>query len=251
MLIPIVIVNLLKKSSLLFTLPRQIMMYRYFFIALALLSSCNPNSKKTESDQSDSEDIFTEQEVQYLKTRDAYIEQFKPLQKAGLDTLDRMDDRARLHLEEMLHEILKDSKYSTQGKNNLVTLQGYLGFGMADGLYFEKDSMTIFYTSKNLFLDYYKGRINRLNILDSNDLPLIFQWTVLKYAFTTNFFSMKIDSQKNDEEYVMIGQTGNASGPSPPDHLFALVVARKYVYIITKNINQTIKELCAIPVRLI
>src|SRR5258708_824921 len=155
------------------------MKYAYFFIALALLTSCNLNSKKRDSNESaTASDSLTDKEAEYLKTRDAYIEQFKPLQKAGLDTLDRMDDRALLDLERRLQEILKDSKYSTQGKNNLITLQGYLGFGMADGLSFEKDSMKIFYTSKNLFFNYYKG-VNKLEMLTPDDLPNIFHWTVL------------------------------------------------------------------------
>src|SRR5258706_6175447 len=239
----------LKKPSLLFTLPQQnylIMKYSYFFIGLALLNSCNVNSKKSKLVESViSSDSITDKEAEYLKTRDAYIEQFKPLQKAGLDTLDRMDDRARLHLEGMLHEILKDSKFSRQGKNNLITLQGYLGFGMMDGLSFEKDSMKIFYTSKNLLFDYSKfnGSIHQLDKLTSDDLPHIFHWTVLSDAFVTNFSSMKLASSKNIDAYVMIGQVGNMSGPGPPQNLFALASDGQFVYVIEKELKAQINEL--------
>ena len=41
----------------------------------------------------------------------------------------------------------------------------------------------------------------------------------------------------------MMGQVGNASAPSPPDHLFALVSADKYVYIIKKELKAPIKEI--------
>jgi hypothetical protein len=219
------------------------MKYAYFFIALALLSFCNSKSRKNESDESiSSSDSLTTKEAEYLITRDSYIKQFEPLQKTGLDTIDRMDDRALLDLERSLQEILKDSKYSTQGKINLRTLRGYLGFGMADGLYFEKDSMRIFYTSKNLFKEYYKG-VDQLEKLTPDDLPNIFQWTVLTDVFVTNFFSKKIVYTKNIIAYVMIGQTGNMSGPGPPDHLFALISADKYVYVITKTPKEPIKEL--------
>src|SRR4051794_18184113 len=104
------------------------MKYVSFFLALAFLNSCNQNSKKSESDESViSSDSLSDKEADYLKTRDAYIEQFKPFQKAEVDTLYKMEDRAMGDLEVRLREILKDSKYSTQGKISLITLQGYLG----------------------------------------------------------------------------------------------------------------------------
>ncbi len=54
---------------------------------------------------------------------------------------------------------------------------------------------------------------------------------------------MKISSPKNIDAYVMMGQAGNMSGPSPPDHLFALVSAEKYIYIVKKQLKESIKEL--------
>ncbi|HCW07592.1 MAG TPA: hypothetical protein DGG95_09550 [Cytophagales bacterium] len=218
------------------------MKYLGFLLALTFLSSCNQNSKKNEQDISViSSDSLTDKEADYLKTRDAYIEQFKPLQKAGLDTLNKMEDRAMHDLEVRLREILKDSKYSAQGNISLVTLLGYLGFGMLDGLSFEKDSMRIDYTSKNLFVNYFG--INPSGKLSPNELETIFNKGILWDAFTTNFFQTKIISQKDVNAYGMIGQVGNMSGPSPPQTLFALVATDKYVYIIKKEVKPKVKEL--------
>lgn len=220
------------------------MKYAFFVLVLAIVTSCNQNSKKTEAIQSTILSYsLTDKEAEYLKTRDAYIKQFEPLQKAGLDTLDRMDDSALQDLEKKIREILKDSKYSTQGEINLVTLQGYMGFGQLDGLSLEKDSMKIFYTTKNLFLEYFKKQINPLDSLSSNDLEEIFRLALLPGAALWGFYMTKIPSTKNTNAYIVIGQVGNMNGPGPPRNFFALMSTDKYVYMITPQFDITVKEL--------
>src|SRR5258708_18737043 len=151
------------------------MKYVYFFIALALLSSCNPKSKKSDLDESViTSDSLTDKEAEYVKTRNSYIKQIEQLPKSKVaDSLFKMNTNGLSDLEVKLREILKDSKYSTQGKINLETLVSELGFGMLDGLWFEKDSMRIFYTSKNLFLKYFKA--NQVEVLMPENLDATFQ----------------------------------------------------------------------------
>jgi len=219
------------------------MKYAYFFIALALLSSCTLNQKNHESIQFiNSSDSLTAQEAEYLKTRDAYIEQFKPLQKARLDTLGKMDDRALLDLEKKLKEILKDAKYSGQGKINLETLQGYLGFGMLDGLAFEKDSMRIFYTTKSLFVKYFN-----IKEFNSEAFGGVFHSAFFSDAAVEPYFSMKMNSIKKAEAYGTVGFVTQMSGPYPPNHLFVLVSTEKYVYMNCKEILMEDLPNCKAP----
>lgn len=218
------------------------MKHAYFFIALALFSSCNPNSKKNESEESViSSDSLTDKEAEYLKTRDAYIEQIGPFMQARIDTLNQMDDRALLNLETRLKEILKDAKYSVQGKNNLETLTPMLGFGKLDGLTLEKDSMKIFYTSKNLFLNYFKEKKVEVSIPES--LDGIFQSAFASNWFILDFTHIKIPSPKGTVAYGMVGLGGQGIGPFPPDHLHALLSTDKYIYLIEKWFKNPINEL--------
>jgi hypothetical protein len=233
------------KSGLLFTLPLQnlsIMKYVYFFIAIALLSASHLNSKGQSSESIISSESLTNNESEYLKTRDAYIEQFKSPQKVTVaDSLYKMTNKALSSLEVRLREILKDSKYSGQGKINLETLISELGFGMLDGLWFEKDSMRIFYTSKNLFLKYFNA--NQIEGLIPENLDAAFQSAFFSDAFVLDFSHIKITSAKSTEAYGVVGLAGQMPGPFPPQHLFAFASTDKYIYLIDKYLKTPIKEL--------
>src|SRR5260221_1075369 len=168
------------------------MKYAYFLLALALLSSCNVNSKKSKSDESViSSDSLTDKEAEYLKTRDAYIEQFKLFERSPYsDSLSKVHSEALLDLEIRLQEILKDSRYTGHGKINLETLIPSMGFGMMDGLWFEKDSLRMFYISKNLFLNYFNVNMNNLT---NDDLAVIFQSAFFDNAGVFNFAHTRIN----------------------------------------------------------
>jgi len=215
----------------------------YFFIALTLLTFCNHNSKKADSTQSViSSDSLTAQEVEYLKTRDAYIEKLKPYEKSwGGDSVGNANSQALLNLEARLREILKDSRYSGQGKINLETLIPSLGFGMLDGLWFEKDSMRIFYTSKNLFLKY-SNSTKIENIIPEN-LDATFQTAFASDAFIMDCSHLKIYSAKSTRTYGMVGLDGQMTGPYPPQLLLTFVSTDKYVYLIQKFLKEPVKQL--------
>jgi hypothetical protein len=219
------------------------MKYVYFFVALALLTSCNPNSKKTESSQSViSNDSLTAQEAEYLKTRDTYIEQFKQFEKSPYnDSVSNANSQALLNLEARLREILKGSRYSGQGKINLEVLIPSLGFGMLDGLWFEKDSMRIFYTSKNLFLKYFNS--TKIENLIPENLEVTFQTAFASDAFIMDCSHIKISSAKSTAAYGMVGLGGQDIGPYPPQILFAFVSTDKFVYLSQKFLKEPIKQL--------
>ena len=219
------------------------MKYAYFFITLALLSSCNPNSKKSKSDESViSLDSLTDKEVEYLKIRDVYIEQFKPFERSPYsDSLSKVHSEALLDLEIRLQEILKDSRYTGQGKINLEVLIPSMGFGMMDGLWFEKDSMRIIYTSKNLFLDYFKAR--SIESLMPEGLEGVFQCAYASNSYILDFSHIKISSSKSNAAYGMVGLGGQDTGPYPPQFLFTFVSNDKYIYLIQRLLKKPVKEL--------
>lgn len=218
------------------------MRYVYFFIALALLTSCNPNSKKADSSQSVvSSDSLTAQEAEYLNTRDAYIEQFKPFEKTWNDSLSKVHSEAMADLEVKLRKVLSDSKFSSQGKINLETLINELGFGMLDGLWLEKDSMRIFYTSKNLFLNYFKSQ--GVGAIKPESLDGVFNCAFASDAYILDFTQIKISSAKVIEAYGMVGLGGQDIGPFPPQLFLAFASTDKYIYLIQKFLDPPIKQL--------
>jgi hypothetical protein len=216
------------------------MKYAYFFIALALLSSCNPNSKKSKSDESAiASDSLTDKEAAYFKTRDAYVEQFKPFEKSSYsDSLSKAHSEALLDLEIRLQEILKDSRYTGHGKINLETLIPSMGFGMMDGLWFEKDSMRIFYTSKNLFFKNFN-----VSELTPEVFAIVYQNAFFDNAGVESYFTTKISSSKNIEAYGTVGLVTQMDGNFPPNNLFVFVSTDKFVYLIVKEVSGKIKDL--------
>lgn len=221
----------------------NIMKYAYIFFSLALLTSCNSNSKKTESDKSViSSDSLTDKEAAYLKTRDAYIEQLKPFEKNwNNNSASKANSKALLELEIRIQEILKDSRYSGQGKINLETLIPSVGFGLLDGLSFEKDSMRIFYTSKNLFLNYYKA--HNAGALTPENLDGLFNCAFASDAFILDFTHIKIPSTKSTEAYGMVALGGQDIVLYPPQLFLAYVSTDKYIYLIQKYLDPPSKLL--------
>jgi len=162
----------------------------YFFIALSLLSGCNLNCKSQSKESIISSNRLTNKETEYLKTRDAYIAQFKPFEKSwNNDSVSKLHSAALLDLEVKIKEVLKGSHFSGQGKINLETLIPSLGFGMLDGLWFKKDSMRIFYTSKNLF-----ARNFNVSELIPEVLEAVYQNAFFDNATVENYLTFKISS---------------------------------------------------------
>jgi hypothetical protein len=109
---------------------------------------------------------------------------------------------------------------------------------MLDGLWVEKDTFRIFYTSKNLFLKYFNTRqIEKLT------LDVTFQSAFASDAFIIDCTHIKISSTKNTDAFGMVGLGGQMTGPFPPQLLLAFVSTDKYVYLAQKFLNEPIKQL--------
>jgi hypothetical protein len=183
------------------------------------------------------------QELEYLKIRDAYIEDFRLLQKKGVnDSLLILDNKALLDLENRLRDILKDSHFSTIGNINLETLLGYIGFGMLDGLEFMRDSVKIFYTTKNLFFKYFNKKYN-LDQLGPKEFESIFQSAFASDWALADFTDIKIPTKSNGLAYGMAAMGFQMSGPGEPDFLFAFYSKDNYIYLAEKQIKKSLKGL--------
>jgi len=219
---------------------------------LVFFSSCISGGKENKSDKilvSDTISLvkkqLNENEVEYLNIRDSNINRLEKLRKSEKsDTLNKIDNNVRLDLEKRLHEILKDSRFSGNGKINLETLQGYIGFGMLDGLSFEMDSLKIFYTSKNLFLEYFKKtRILQIENLTPGNLEDICTSAFISDARAYVYTCFKIDSPKNIQKYGMIVGISQGFRNVLPEYIYAFISDDNYVYMIEKQLKAPIKEI--------
>jgi len=222
-------------------------MSNIFRIALMLSLSCISNPQKNQSfvcivsDTIRSGKNFQkDKELEYIKVRDNYIEQFDKLINPMItDSLVRMDKEAVSNLENRLFDILKDSKYSAKGKINLRTLLPYADFGLLDGLYFEIDSLKIVYTSKKIFLDHFKDKnISRFENLTPKNLGDIFSAAYITDARGYNLSSFKLNSDKDITSYGMFASGTNGFGPIFPQFLFVVVFKGNFIYMAEKDITQ-------------
>jgi|GEM_PF-2055732 len=222
---------------------------KFITISLIPFLSCN-SLKKNQSNSSVVSDTnnLTSQELEYIKTRNNYIEHFKSLYKPGTtfnDSISKRDVSALLDLQKRLRDILKNSHFSTKGRINLETLFDGLGFGMLDGLTFQKDSSTrIFYTSKNLLSAYYNQKGKWSNELTSEDLELISYSAFISDAFLENFSSIRINSSENIRVLGMVGIAGQQTGPFLADRFYVFVAKGNYVYMAEKYFKEgLVKEI--------
>jgi len=229
------------------------MKYRYLLIIMILFASCSTIAKGIQSNNiivtdiiSTNRDYISDKESEYFKLRNNYVEHLQGLQKAGknIDSLLRVDNEDLKELENRLRVILRKSHFSGQGKINLETLLGFLGFGMLDGLTFEKDSLRIFYTSKNIFLDYFrKENISQLDNLTPKNLEDIFQSAYSSDIHLSNYSSLKVQSKDNIQAFGMVGMYYQMIGPWPPEYLFVFVSNGNYIYMCEKHLKKPIKEI--------
>ncbi|MBP6411446.1 MAG: hypothetical protein KA313_10130 [Pseudarcicella sp.] len=227
-----------------------------YILTFFIFISCTINSdkkkdnvlnKKTNTFKKQSS--LTNDESEYLKTRNSYCGYFKNVTENSQDLTEiyKQDSDSLLVLEKMLREILKNSRInsiSKFGKINLETLTPEdLGGGMLDGLNMSNKSQNIFVTSKALFLDYFKSQeINSLDNLTSSQLSNIFS-ALISDARTTVFYSEKIASNNNKIVYSSIGITAQDIGCFPPNFTCVLIESEGFIYIIQKYNDNSIKTL--------
>jgi hypothetical protein len=187
----------------------------------------------------------TNQELEYLKTRNNYINYFKSIvsnthSDDDWSKLDRQMDTSFLVLEKMLREIMNDSNIDSISKNGIINLrtllEGDLGFGNLDGLILDKDSLQFFVTSKFLFKDYFKKE----NWSSTDNLtPQQFD-NILTSALgggdarTETLFAEKVSSANNSIVYYITGGFGQEDAPLMGKYIFLFAQKEDYVYIIWK-----------------
>lgn len=216
-------------------------------IGLSIFLSCNLSDNKSVSNNTiTSEKKYQyDKELEYIKIRDNYIENLNKLRLPVLtDSVIKLDNDAVADLEKRLFEILKDSQYSSQGKINLRTLLPFADFGLLDGLAFEKDSIRIVYTSKKIFIDFFKEeKISQFDNLTPKNLGDIFSAAYITDARGYNLTSFKIISKNDIQEYGMIGSGTNGFGPILPQYLFVFASKGNFIYMAAKELKQPFKEL--------
>jgi hypothetical protein len=212
-------------------------------IVLTLFLSCNSKSS-TDSIKNE----LTKEELEYLQKRDEYIDRLQRIQNrksatGNSDSLYKAERRAMSELEGKLKVILKDSRFSDKGKINLETLLGYLGFGLLDGLSFDKDSLQIFYTSKNLFFKYFQITDDQFDRLSPAVFENVFQSAYQFDAHLTNFSFVRLHSTDNVKAYGMVAELAQITGRFTPQFIYVLVSIGDFVYIAQKELKEPIKEI--------
>lgn len=245
-------------------------MYNPSLPALLLLSVCisctscsffgKKNAPKTATVSATTEQVQTrlsEPEIQYLKNRDAYIQQLKIQQSkfnreaqnlsySSRDSLCQLmlynpDRKFILVLEKQLKDILRGSKFPSRGEINLETLlEGDMGMGMLDGLSFGNDAIYIVHTTRPLFLDYLKKNkmSTTLENMDSETLRLIFQYAFSSDAAISNLSDLKLISGNGVQAYGMLGLEAQDDGIYFANCVFVMVIKGNYVYLGKKALAQ-------------
>jgi len=220
-----------------------------FLIQICFAQSSLKNKQNPSNDTlSYKKGYLTANELEYLKLRDRYIKYFQSdAIKEIDDKIDKQESDSLIELEKRLHGILNDCRLNSitkEGKINLETLFGEMGFGMLDGLVATKDSMRIFCTSRNLFFDYFKkGKIPPLDNLTTENLENLFNSAFSTDAHITNFYSSKIPAQNNIQVYGMVGMYAQDIGLFLPDHAFIFLADDNFIYMADKPLKQPVKQI--------
>jgi len=210
-------------------------------IASTLLVCCNSNPKNKSDSNNSTGNELNKAESDYLKKRDEYIKRLQRIQKLKStvdDSLSNAERQAMSELEGKLKTILKTSRFSDKGKINLETLLGFQGFGLLDGLNFNKDSLHISYTSKNLFFEYFHPEGNQFDRLSPEAFENIFQSAYQFDARVTNFSFVKIHSTDSFGAYGMIAGHSQITGRFTPQFIYVLVSMGDYVYMAQKELTR-------------
>lgn len=197
----------------------------------------------------------TNQELEYFKTRNNYIDYFKSIVSNTHSNddwyeLGRQMDTSFVVLEKMLREIMKDSHIDSISKDGRISLssllEGDLGFGCLDGLILDIDSLQFFVTSKFLFREYFKKEIwNSTDNLTPQQFDNILTFALGGWdARIETLFAEKVSSAKNSIVYYIIGGFGQEDVPLMGKCIFLFAIKEDYVYIIWKYDQLAELQLC-------
>ena len=224
----------------------------YLILLILFLTSCNSEANKSVSKDStltfdnyakDSSigrgTFLSDKELEYLKTRERFIAFFQKHPSIDFkNSIFKQEKDSLLVLENLMKLILKDARFAG-GVNNLTTLyEGYEESSMLDGLNNWQDSIQIFWTTKNLFFQFFQNEpISLLDRLTKKDLETIFLRGFFSDAAVMNLTTIKLASSKNVQSYGILAYNAQDYGPFIPDQIYVLVADEKYVYMSRKEID--------------
>jgi hypothetical protein len=219
-------------------------------LAFALFICCQSNTKNNNESDIVKKNDLTREESDYIQKRDEYIDQLQGIQKRksptdSFDSLYNADGQAMKELEGKLKKILQASHFRANGDINLETLLGYIGFGMLDGLRFNKDSTTrIFYTTKNLFFQYAKkGDEHSFDKWSANDFASVFNSAFQMDVHVDSYSFLKLPSTPNMASYGMLAMLSQMIGPFTPQHIYVLVSKDDFIYMAEITLKDPLDEI--------
>lgn len=228
------------------------MTHTSFIILLAatLFVCCGSNSNDRNKSVTSPKIKLTKEELDYIQKRDEYIDQLQGIQKRksptdSFDSLYNTERQAMKELESKLKKILQASNFQANGDINLETLLGYIGFGLLDGLRFNKDSTTrIFYTTKNLFFQYAKkGDEHSFDKWSANDFASVFNSAFQMDVHVDSYSFLKLPSTPNMASYGMLAILSQMIGPFTPQHIYVLVSKDDFIYMAEIALKDPLDEI--------
>lgn len=219
-------------------------------LAFAFFICCQSNTKNNNELGIDKKTDLTREESDYIQKRDEYIDQLQGIQKRksptdSFDSLYNADGQAMKELEGKLKKILQASHFRANGDINLETLLGYIGFGMLDGLRFNKDSTTrIFYTTKNLFFQYAKkGEEHSFDNWSTNDFASVFNSAFQMDVHVDSYSFIRLSPTPRVEAFGMLALLSQMVGPYPPQQIYVLASKGNFIYMAEINLQKPLEDM--------
>lgn len=231
------------------------MKYIYLILLLTFLS-CNLKKNKEEKiaevkQSSIINDTISQRqkELNYIKRRNANAKYFK--NKEINDNTDNQMTDSILALENLLKEILVDTKIKDINKNGKINIQTFfqeLGVGMLDGLRDYKKGLATLCITDFIFLNHFKEQYNtqqnyNFNKLSESELEGIFSEAFAANHVITGVHSFKIKGKENMQGYGMISVDAQDIGSFTPNTLYAIVVVNNYIYLMNKSIEKDVNPI--------
>ena len=242
-------------------------MNKSIFIVLIILTfpvSCTMKNMKSAKTNISSNDSLSKDEADYIEARDNYqlifwskigMEGFdstlinpkylEPIKKYAFLDQDRI---ALLDLQNRLKKILFWTKFSDSARISFETLMPNIGFGLLDGLWFETDSISIFYTSVNLYNRYiqnpknpYKDKeLSELDTLTPRKFEKLVSVTALVESPMRCYSFFRLQANSSVKSYGMLFESSWFDEPQfPPKSLCALLIKGKFIYMAFKRFDGT------------
>lgn len=221
---------------------------------LIVLLSCNPAKDNEAQNEKRLVDNSSQQVIDsndYIVTRDKYIKYFHSIDFDKIewsnpsDTVRLQEKEALLDLENRLKKLIEVPKVvdSKNSKINLVTLFDDYGFGLMDGLIFKNDTLKIYYTTTNIFHNYFQDKqFNKFSNLNSEEIDIILNSVLYYDARISMFYMNKTIEETGNTTYAGLGAIGQ-DFVFIPFNIYTLSFIGENIYIIEQRVNSEIERI--------